>query len=224
MSGRILVSTPDLRPSLLSILQGLAESGLLARVATTISLSPRQIELLAGMPVIGRRLEPVFKRRETPAFLVGKVDRIWSRELLRNASSKIASPKVTHAIWEWAETSFDRIVARRYGGRFDLVYGMEHSSAETFAAQKAHGGRCVLRQVTAHARTINSILRGEIARFPELVTPYYRMLMANDEKIALRKEAEYDLADLIVANSAYVRDTFIANGVSPTKVIAVPTG
>ena len=224
MFHQVLVSTPDLRPSLLSILQGLADSGLLARVVTTISLSPRQIELLSRMPLIGRRLGPVLKRRQMPAFLVGKIDRIWSREVLRSASSSIANAKMTHAVWEWAEVGFDRIVARRYGGRFNLVYGMEHSSAATFAAQKARGGRCVLRQVTAHARTINSVLRAEIARFPNLVTPYHRLLLANDEKIALRKQAEYDLADLIVANSAYVRKTFIENGIPAAKVVTVPTG
>ena len=224
MSPRVLVSTPDLRPSLRSILQGLADWGLLTRVATTISLSPRQIEVVSHIPIVGRRLVPALERRQTPAFLAGKVDRIWSRELLRNASSRITNPKVTHTIWEWAETSFDRIVARRYGGHFDLIYGMEHSSAATFAVQKASGGSCVLRQVVAHARTINSVLHAETARFPEFVTPYYRLLLANQEKIALRKETEYHLADLIVANSEYVRKTFIANGISPARVVAVPTG
>jgi glycosyltransferase involved in cell wall biosynthesis len=224
MSPSILVSTPDLRPSLLSILQGLAESGLLARVATTISLSSRQIELLAELPLIGRRFAPELKRRQTPAFLAGRVDRIWWRELLRTASSRIANPKMTHAVWEWAETNFDRIVARRYGGRFSVVYGMEHSSAATFAAQKARGGLCVLRQVTANARTLNTVLRRETARFPELVTPYHRLLLASGEKIALRKQTEYDFADLIVANSNYVRKTFIENGMPATKVVSVPTG
>jgi glycosyltransferase involved in cell wall biosynthesis len=224
MSPRVLVSTPDLRPSLLSILQGLADSGLLARVATTISLSQRQTEILSRIPLVGQRLTPALERRQTPAFLAGRVDRIWWRELLRNASSHVANPKMTHAVWEWAETNFDRIVARRYGGKFSVVYGMEHSSAATFAAQKARGGLCVLRQVTAHAQTINSVLRGEAARFPELVTPYHRLLLASSEKIALRKQTEYDIADLIVVNSNYVRKTFIENGVPATRVVAVPTG
>ena len=56
------------------------------------------------------------------------------------------------------------------------------------------------------------------------MTPYHRLLLAEDEKIARRKEAEYALADLIVANSEYVRKTFIANGTPTTKIIAVPTG
>ena len=224
MSGRVLVSTPDLRPSLLSILQGFAESGLLARVVTTMSFSPRHIDALSRVPGFGQRLAPALKRRQAPNFLAGKIDSIWSRELVRSASAKIASPAVSHAIWEWAETSFDRIVAHRYAGHFDFIYGMEHSSASTFSAQKARGGRCVLRQVSAHARTINAVLIRESERFSALVPAYHSQLMAHIEKGAKRKEVEYGLADLIVANSNYVRKTFISNGIPAAKVIAVPTG
>lgn len=128
MAARVLVSTPDLRPSLLSILQGLAENGLLARVATTISFSPRQIGLVSRIPGVSQRIAQTLARRQTPPFLSGKLDHIWTRELLRNVSARVASPVFTHAVWEWAETGFDRAVAQRYGGRFDLVYGMEHSS------------------------------------------------------------------------------------------------
>jgi glycosyltransferase involved in cell wall biosynthesis len=220
----VLVSTPDLRPSLFSILQGLDESGLLAHVATTISFSHEQIETVSRLPVVGQRLAILLKRRQAPAFLADKVDNIWMRELMRSASVKLASRLLTHRIWEWAETTFDRIVARRYAGRFDLVYGMEHSSAATFAEQKASGGRCVLRQVTAHARTVNSVLIRESRRFSELVLARHDFFMGHIEKGARRKEVEYDLADLIVANSDYVRKTFIASGVPAAKVISIPTG
>jgi alpha-maltose-1-phosphate synthase len=37
------------------------------------------------------------------------------------------------------------------------------------------------------------------------------------------KETEYALAVLIVANSEYVLTTFIANGIPPAKIIAIPT-
>jgi glycosyltransferase involved in cell wall biosynthesis len=169
-------------------------------------------------------LARLLKRRQTPAALDGKVDNIWVRELLRSASSKIAHPMMAHVLWKWAEISFDRIVANRYGGQFELIYGMEHSSAATFTVQKARGGRCVLRQVTAHARTVNSVLRRESDRFPDFLPSHHPVLMAHIDEGARRKEIEYGLADLIVANSEYVRKTFIANGVSPSRIIAVPTG
>jgi len=48
--------------------------------------------------------------------------------------------------------------------------------------------------------------------------------MAEEEKIQTRKDEEYRLADLIVANSDYVRQTFLDNGISHSKVVSVPTG
>lgn len=224
MSHQILVSTPDLRPSLLSILRGIAESGLLGRVATTLALSHRQVEMITNWPFLGPKLAKTIERRELPEFLIDKVDRIWLREFLRNATARLASPNAAHVVWEWAELNFDRVVARRYPGKFSVIYGMEHGSAETFAAQKNAGGRCLLRQVTAHAQTINATLRREIDRFPEFVTPYHRTLLASGKRIAERKQIEYHLADLIVANSAYVERTFRENGVPASKIISVPTG
>lgn len=196
MASTILVSTPDLRPSLFSILQGLAESGLLAKVATTISVTGRQVNLLSGVPFVGPRLAPILKRRQLPAVLHGKVDNIWVGELLRSTSGRVGHPLVAHAIFKWAEIGFDRIVANRYGGHFQVIYGMEHSSAATFTAQRAYGGRCVLRQVTAHSRTINDVLRRESDRFSDLLPWHHHVLMAHIDEGARRKEVEYGLCRL----------------------------
>ena len=224
MSTGVLVSTPDLRPSLLSVLEGLAETGLLQRVVTTIPVNATQLQHISHIPLLGSHFANALQRRQTPAFLQGKTDAIWFGEFVRLIAAKAAGPITTHRIWDWAERRFDRLVAKNYGGRFDLIYGVEHGWAATFAAQKAAGGICVLRQVTAHGRTISAVLRRECERFPQFVTPYHRLLMLDDEKIIVRKEKEYRLADLIVANSDYVRRTFIDHGIPPAKVVAVPTG
>src|SRR4029077_4429929 len=84
MRGSILVSTPDLRPSLQSVLQGLAERNLIGRVATTVSVASALTCSIARLPWAGPRLAPFLKRREVPAFLDGLVDNIWAGEVLRN--------------------------------------------------------------------------------------------------------------------------------------------
>ena len=220
----VLVSTPDLRPSLRSILEGLHESGYLSQVVTTLALRSQRLDQLGGVPLLGGGLRQLLGRRELPAFLEGKTTCVWSRELLRAAVSRTGRQRLTHAVWKWAELGFDAAVARRFGGRYAFVYGMEHSCAATFATQKASGGRNILRQVTAHGRTLAAVLRREAERFPQYVTPYYRMLLREADDIIARKEREYALADLIVANSDYVRQTFVDNGVDPAKVVAIPTG
>ena len=219
----VLVATPDLRPSLLSILQGLHDSGQLARVVTTLALSGAQLDRLARLP-LGNRLHGLVGRRRLPDFLEGRTDCLWGRELIRATLSRTRHQRLTHHVWRWAEIGFDAAVAKHYAGRYDVVYGMEHSSLATFTAQKASGGRCILRQVTAHARTLAGLLQREAQRFPEYLTPYHRLLLADTDTVTARKEREYDLADLIVANSAYVRQSFIDQGIDAHKVIAVPTG
>jgi glycosyltransferase involved in cell wall biosynthesis len=43
-------------------------------------------------------------------------------------------------------------------------------------------------------------------------------------KVTERKEKEYELADLVVANSIYVRDTFLEAGFPESRIVAIPTG
>jgi glycosyltransferase involved in cell wall biosynthesis len=224
MTADILISAPDLRPSLLSVLHGLAERNLIGRVATTISV-PRALNCsVLRVPWAGRRLAPLLRRREVPVFLDGIVDNIWTGELVRNLSSRVASETVTDAIFNWATARFDNTVARRYAGRYPYVYGMDFSSSATFAAQKAKGGYCIQRQVSAHFSTFEKMLRRECMRFPELATDYYRLILREAEQHKARRAVEHELADLIIANSDYVRTTFIENGVPGAKIAAVPTG
>ena len=224
MTGPILVSTPDLRPSLQSVLQGLAERNLIGRVATTISIPPSLSCGIARVPWAGPHLAPLLRRREAPAFLDGIVDNIWAGELIRNLSSRVANEIVTDAIFDWATNRFDRTVARRYAGRYPYVYGMDFSSAATFAVQKARGGRCIQRQVSPHFSSFIAMLRRECARFPELATDYYRLILRRAQSHERRRACEHEFADLIVANSDYVRTTFIESGIPAAKMVAVPTG
>jgi hypothetical protein len=87
MPARVFVSTPDLRPSLLSVLEGLASSELLARLATTISLSPVLLPRLSQFPLAGQWLALRLQRIGVLPFLSGKIDNIgvenWPAEPAR---------------------------------------------------------------------------------------------------------------------------------------------
>src|ERR1700676_1772707 len=224
MTGCMLISAPDLRPSLLSVLHGLADRNLIGRVATTISITPGHSRSISRVPWAGSRLAPHLRRREIPAFLDGAVDNIWAGELVRNLSSRVASETVTDAIFNWAIKRFDNAVAHRYAGRYRYIYGMDFSSAATFTAQKAKGGGCIQRQVSAHFSSFAAMLRRECECFPELVTDYHQLILRDAENHKRWRAIEHELADLIVGNSDYVRTTFIVNGVAPSKGVAVPPG
>lgn len=224
MTASVLISAPDLRPSLLSVVQGLADRQLIGRVVTTISVAPELSRKIARMPWVGPHLAPLLRRRERPPFLNGLVDHIWTGELLRNLSARVARETVTDLVFHWAIDQFDRAVARRYAGNYRYVYGMDFSSAATFVAQKAKGGLCIQRQVSAHFSSFEAILRRECQRFPELITQHHRAILRTAEAHKQRRAIEHDLADLIIANSDYVRTSFIECGVAAAKIVAVPTG
>src|SRR4030042_1748584 len=178
MQSGILVSSTDLRQSLMSILKGLDEALLLKEVVTTVAIDPDNILgkcVMAVRNIIPSGFAKCIDRRILPEFLRGKSNFIFIRELARLVASKLASDVFTHRVWLWAELGFDREVARRFSGHFRYIYGMEHSSLETFARQKELGGSCILRQVMSHGRTSINIIKDEIEKFPEYSTPYLRL-------------------------------------------------
>jgi len=223
----ILVSSPDLRPSLISILKGLSEAALLEKVVTTVAINPDGLfasSLKAISRLLPRRLSGGIKRRFLPEFLKGKVETFYFRELLRLSVGRLGDEILSQRVWLWAELGFDRRVARRFSGVYACIYGMEHSSCETFAKQKEGKGLCILRQVTAHGRQTAEIATREAERFPEYTGAFMRLFLKDMQRSLARKEKEYQLADLIVANSNFAKKTFVSKGVPAEKIAVVSAG
>ncbi len=226
LTSQVLVSSVDLRPSLMSVLRGMHDADLLAKVVTTLAFDPKAHWLRALQAPHGMRasLYRKLSNRVMPEFLSGKVDCIWWRECLRLLAGRALNPVAGHKVWLWSELNFDAHVARRYAGRHAILYGMEHSSLLSFEQQKRNGGACMLRQVTAHGRFAEAMLQRELRRFPEQAAHYAPIFRADFERSIARKEQEYALADRIIANSSYVAKSFIAQGISADKLCVVPTG
>ena len=227
LKSGILVSSVDLRLSLSSILEDLCKASLLARVVTTVAINPdnlfgKSIEALARF--LPRNWASGIKRRCLPDFLRGKVETIYSRELLRLLVSKLGNEILSQRVWLWAELGFDRQVAAKFSGIYTCIYGMEHGSCETFTRQKEKQGLCILRQVTAHGREPAEITKREIDKFPEYNDAFRRLFLKDMQRSLARKEKEDEFSDLIVANSNFVKETFVSRGVPAEKIVVVPTG
>lgn len=227
MKDGILAFSTDLRPSLAGALKGLDDAGLLKQVVTAVAIDPRSLPgrcvkfICDILPAKSRR---GIERRFLPDFLRGKTQIMPAREIPRLLASRFGGKVFAHRLWLWAELGFDSGVADRYAGVFKYVYGMEHSSLATFRKQKELGGLCILRQVIAHGRKAAVVLRREISKFPEFSDSYTQLCLKDIGRVLLRKEEEYRLANLIVANSDFVKDSFIEAGVNKVKIVVVPTG
>lgn len=227
MKTGILVSSVDLRPSLSSILEDLSKASLLAKVVTTIAIDPDSLcgkSLEAVSRFLPKRLAGGIKKRFLPDFLKGKLSTICFRELLRLSVKKLGNEILSHRVWLWAELGFDHQVAIKYSGMYTCIYGMEHVCCETFTQHKEKHGLCILRQVTAHGRETSSIAKRETDKFPEYNDAFRRLFFKDMQRSLARKEKEYLLADLIVANSDFVKETFVSRGVPAEKIVVVPAG
>ncbi|MDD2707649.1 MAG: glycosyltransferase [Verrucomicrobiae bacterium] len=219
-----LVSSPDLRPSLLGVLEGMAQDGLLSRVLTTLVLRNRSgvgrwLRLMAPEKWRGK-----LEKRFAPDFLEDRVEGYPWRELARLAAGYVGGAEWSHQTWLWAELGFDRWVARSLRSEDRCVYGMEHASLETFRAMRAKNGRCILRAVMAHGDAVDAVLSREIGKPSHAASAYEKRWLRDQARVLERKRAECELAGLIIANSDFVRQTYLAAGLPPERVVAVPTG
>src|SRR5262245_56521859 len=223
----VILVSPDMRPSVMGVARSLTEANLLQRFVTTVATGdgygPAAFKFLPR--TLRDKLAGQLKRREVPGFLEVPVETVQLSEIVNLVARRLGVNDVTgHHIWEWAETSFDHKVAQRWAGKATCLYGCEHASVETFQKQKKFGGLNILWQVIAHHQTMTRLLAEEHESFPQSLTAYERELTTSMPRINARKDQQYDDADLIVTNSEFSRQSFLAAGFPVTKIKAVPTG
>lgn len=105
--------------------------------------------------------------------------------------------RVFHAFDAWTARRIHRL-------RPKVVVAYENSAYYTFAAAKAVGARCVLDAASLHHQSSIDLMQ-------RVCTPF-------ETEVNRRKDAETDMADLILTCSPLAADSYIAHGVPPSKV------
>lgn len=106
-----------------------------------------------------------------------------------------------HRIFHW----FDAWTARRIQrARPKLVIAYENSAYHTFAAAKAVGARCVLDAASLHHQTSSDLVTQTRSAF--------------QTEVNRRKDAEAEMADVILTCSPLAADSYLSHGVSASKV------
>lgn len=116
----------------------------------------------------------------------------------------------------WKSETFDRW-ARRHVEGCDLFVGFAAFSLRSIHTAKARGAVTVLERASAHVTAQQALLEEENRRFGYPVPPIDRRLVA-------KQLAEYQAADYIAVPSTFVYDSFIAQGIPPSRLIKVPLG
>lgn len=154
-------------------------------------------------------------------------DRVRSypqREVLRMLQVRLRNdPVLGDRIFHWGRDGFEAWVSRQLEG-LDLIYGYEYGSLGIFARARALGIRTVYELPSPEHDFVERLLAPEYARFPELITPYRRYTAARQAERTQRRQQEWELADLVIANSSFTAESWKEAGWSQRPVAVVPLG
>lgn len=215
-------------PFVLQVGKALHEEKMLARFATTFVKQPEakwQKTLCQLAKTVKFDLARQLSRREVsefPLFLVK--DRPW-RELTRLLLSRIDNQKIlTDAIFHWELQDFDRWVALKNLTNSNVVYGYEYGCRATFEKAKEQGIARVYDVPSPEHDFSENTIHQEIANYTELDTPYRKYTRKRQALRTQRRIEEWNLADVVIANSEFTKKSYADAGLDVTKVQVVPYG
>ena len=208
--------------------KALYDQGMLACFATTFtkrSESMWQKVLCNLAKTVKYDLSRQLSRREVGDIPLSLVrDHPW-QELIRLLVSRIDKQKiVTDAVFHWAIKDFDRWVADENLTNSNVVYGYEYGCLDTFRTAKEQGIARIYDVPAPEHDFSENIIHQEIANYLELNTPYRKYTRKRQQIRTQRRVAEWNLADVVIANSEFTKKSYADAGLDVNKVRVVPYG
>lgn len=219
----ILLSHPTGNQSVRNTLTAFCEERLLDSFWTTINWS--------GNNPVSRlfpSLDAELRRRAFPDCASGLIHQKPMTEIGRLISAKLnlswllRHEKGIFSI-DKVYDSFDLYVARRLAERRSVssVYAYEDGAAHTFKAAKNAGLKCVLEMPIIYWREGKKILDEEALANPEWAGALAENFYSGSK--AEKKESELSMADVIVVNSSFTKESLKTSGLK-APVITAPLG
>lgn len=222
---RFLLAHPAAGSFVQEIALALREGDMLERFATTVVDDPKAGWRRAAqrVPLVGKRIDQELRRRRVPGWLLERSVVFPAPELLRVLTSRLdRSGTVAHRVWEHAEPAFDRWVAKKQLEGVQAVYGFEGSSLHTFRAARQRGLFVAMDLPARAQEQVARIFERELARWPELATPYARNLAQQRPARARAVREQVELASCVIANSALTLQSYVETGHVMQRAVAVP--
>jgi len=223
MSGTVVVSQLGARMHY-AVPRIFASEGRLAHFYTDICATEGWPRLVNGLP---RRFLPASLKRLTgripkgvPAELMSTFPNFGAQSAIRRLREKNIIDHMSHTVW--AGSKFSRLVASRgfYGA--DGLYAFAGDALEQMQAAKQQGMWTAVEQMIAPREVVEDLVKGEHLAFPDWAGPYIENPYA--QIFAEREKAEWELADVIVCPSEFVRSNVVDRGGNPEKCVVVPYG
>jgi len=222
---KVIVAHPGTQHSYQTAL-GLQEAGMLKAYLTGFYYKkPSFVSTSAHLfPTrFASRLERELNRRRKEELDQNLVRTLPIPELMYVASARLKClGRWSDQLLRWRNERFDAHVARLVAfERPDAVICYNSCALNTFTTGKELGVTTVLDQTIGHVKAGIKILREEARLHPEFADS----LNVNAPDLLIeRASAEPLAADWVLAPSGFVRDTLVAEGVSPSKIVVLPYG
>jgi glycosyltransferase involved in cell wall biosynthesis len=222
---RIVHAYPGVMPHASEVARALAERGWLESHLTAAAWLPQHpldraaLRALAALGRAGRGLD----RRRLEGVPWRRVARSPGWELLRVVAGRLG-PVAQDRVWEAGSLAFDRWVAGRVRPGQDAVIGYEHSCRATFVRARRLGVATVYNMTAPHYRTAEAVLSNEVGQAPGLRDRYRAYVERQGPRRGRHKDAEFALADCVIANSRLTAQSLGGLGPPGDRVAVVPLG
>ncbi|MBE3557385.1 MAG: glycosyltransferase family 4 protein [Firmicutes bacterium] len=216
-------------PEMNQLAAGLAEAGLLSTYVRPYANFQRKWERnLESMPWLGKVYSHTFGRRVLPQPLTKKNVRETGviLDFLMSAHGRLPSTtpdyrRIRRALMDARTNAVAKTAAKVFSGE-PAVVASWGCAEYLFRTAKTTGSICVLNYPLAHHRFTRRFLLEEAERQPDFADT----LNSLDLKpwFEQRLDTEIELADYILVGSSFARDSFIAEGIPPEKLVVIPYG
>lgn len=187
---------------------------------------------IGNKPVLDRLLQalPGWVRNGSISRLDGRRDSTIPGELVTSfdwlgisyalARRSARNDTARAAIFEAFNHHFNRAVVRKGFGDADTAWGFNTASSGMFRAARAKGLTCILEQTILPGILEQRLLR-DVAEECRGWQPDFRI---DDGTLQHLEQAEWELADIVVAGSQFVADGLEACGVTQDRIRVIPYG
>lgn len=208
--------------------RALYESDTLLRFATTLVDQPSSLWLSS----LGKLAKPFhidlskqLSRRAVTEFPFSYVESHPVFEVIRILLGRIdRDRRPTDLFFHWARDHFDTWVAQNMLDDCQAVYSYEYTCLKTFRSAQARGIARIYDVPSPEHDFVENLLESEFSQYAEIQTPYRRYCRARQRERTDYRRQEWQLADIIIANSAFTKKSYIAAGVPEKKIRVVPYG
>lgn len=221
---RAVVSFPGVMAQAQELARAFDEAGRLDVFATTLAFPPagKWGPLDPLRPAWARRLDAEIGRRRVESVPWSKVRVHPAAEALRTVLWRAgAGPTLVSRAWDASVKGFDRAVAERYVPKTQTIVAFEYAALESFRRAEALGVARVLNLMSLGKPNPAAGPRQEVPRKLQKQQDYFLQRL---ERRYLRRVAEIEAADVVIANSALTKRTHVEAGADPAKIVVVPLG